>query len=425
MDQKRRQHDKEAASALTSIQHALHNNTSKTHDVIGIVVKISVDALNSKAQVLIADDSIPENAYARVSLFGNDAVTSSLVKVSVGDVLSFHGFQITRHDTTKLPLVADFQCSWQEPEAGWTRLYAHHGEAQVSCQDEDTTRSIQSLVQWFSKTKFNESIPSLPCRRRRLSELQAVGMTSHVVARVVSVDTAAAASTSASRNKRKRWLPLKKRRTTIAVLSDGDEIMPLLGCAAHEEALKEAIGNEVLLTHVVTCVAEEKSDENIVLRPTESTTVIPRLDNAMSTGKRVNQQETQCISMTQEMPGAATLARPLTDVYIDELGISLGDGKRFVSPNGFVSTLVDTSGSHPCYRAATLTLDGIVVKADAELMQTLCGSIDPVTLLNHSRLKTHVTDLMRGLLDEQVDLTWAIEQVNDVYYARKCFLPRL
>ena len=421
---------------MMSIQHALAQESSTIQNLIVVVTKISVDAVNSKAQVLIADDSIPENSYARVSLSGSDTVTSTLAKVCVGDVLSFHGFQVTRHDSSKLPLVADFQSSWQEPGAGWTRLFARKTGGPVSSAGErDAAKRVESLVDWCSRSKFHNSIPSLPCRRRRLSELHAVGVTSHVVVQVASIDTAAAAPTdcmSASRKKRKRWLPLKKRQTTIAVLSDGDEVMPfLLDCANHEAALalKEAIqsGTKILLTHVVTGIAnDDMLDDNIVLRPTESTTVIPMLNDGTSSSKRPNSDSTQpCISLTQDMPGATTqtLSSPLRDVYIDELGISLGDGKRFVSPNGFVSTLIDSASGN--YRAATLTLDGVVVKANAKVIQTLCGSIDAATLLNHSRLKTHVTDLMRGLLEEQVDLTWTIEQQGDVYHVQKCFLPRL
>jgi hypothetical protein len=258
-------------------------------------------------------------------------------------------------------------------------------------------------------------------------------MTSHVVAKVVTIDTTAAAPCMpASGKKRKRWSPLKKRRATIAVLSDGDEVMAFLDCAMHEVALKQAVqsGGNVLLTHVITgIVNDDKLDENIVLRPTESTTVSPMLNDGMISNKRANPDSStqQCISLTQDMPGAftRTLTSPLRDVYIDELGISLGDGKRFVSPNGFVSTLIDTSGSQPHYRAATITLDGIIVKADAKIIQTLCGSIDAVTLLSHSRLKRHVTDLMRGFLEEHVDITWTIEQQSDVHHVQRCYLPRL
>jgi len=421
---------------MTSIQHALTHESSTIQTMIVVVTKIAVDAVNSKAQVLIADDSIPENAYARVSLSGSDTVTTSLAKVCAGDVLSFHGFQVTIHDSSKFPLVADFQSSWQEPGAGWTRLYASKIGGPVSCaQERDATKRVESLIYWCSRSKFNDSIPSLPaCRRRRLSELHTIGMTSHVVVKVTSIDTAGAPADcmSASRKKRKRWLPLKKHQTTIAVLSDGDDVMPFSECSTHETALKEAIqsGTTVLLTHVVTSKTnDDKMEENIVLRPTERTTVIPMLNDGMSSSKRPsNTDSTQpFISLTQDMPGSTiqSLSSPLRDIYIDELGVSLGDGKRFVSPNGLVSTLIDASASQPSYRAATLTLDGVVVKADAKVIQTLCGSIDAATLLNHSRVKTYVADLMRGLLEEQVDLTWTIEQQGDVHLVQKCFLPRI
>lgn len=420
---------------MTSIQHALTHESSTIQTMIAVVTKISVDAVNSKAQMLIADDSIPENSYARLSLSGSDTVTTSLAKVCAGDVFSFHGFQVTRHDSSKFPLVADFQSSWQEPGAGWTQLYASKIGGPVSCaQDRDAAKRVESLIDWCSRSKFNDSIPSLPaCRRRRLSELHTVGMTSHVVVKVTSIDTADAPADcmSASRKKRKRWLPLKKHQTTIAVLSDGDDVMPFLECSTHETALKEAIqsGTTVLLTHVVTGKTnDDKMEENIALRPTECTTVIPMLNDGMSSSKRPNTDSTQpFISLTQDMPGSTiqSLSSPLRDIYIDELGVSLGDGKRFVSPNGFVSTLIDSSASQPSYRAATLTLDGVVVKADAKVIQTLCGSIDAATLLNHPRLKPYVTDLMRGLLEEQVDLTWTIEQQGDVYLVQKCFLPRI
>lgn len=430
-----RRHGRNGQEAVTnSIQHALNQESSGTHNVIGVVVKISIDTLNSKAQVLVADTTIEENAYARVSLQGTDTVTASLAEVSVGDVISFHGFRVTKHNANKLPLVADFYEYFQEPEAGWTRL--HRNYEHVSCQDQSTSARVQELVEWFATTKFNNSIPSLPCRRRRLNELHTAGITTHVVARVASVDTAASAPPSGSR-KQKRWLPLKKRRTTIAVLLDGNDVMPLLDCSTHEATLKQAIQSEkeVLLTNVVTCGSEEKSSRDvIVLRPTDSTSIIPMIDDSTGTSQRQSAshsntcRETQCLSLTQDMPGASkteTLASPLRDVYIDELNVSLGDGNRFVSPNGFVNTIIDNSGGSPRYREATLTLDGAVVKADSAMMQTLCGSIDPESLLQNGRLRTHVTDLMHGLLEEPVSLTWTLERNGDTRHATRCFLPRL
>ena len=199
-------HEKNSAP-MTSIQHALTHESSTIQTMIVVVTKIAVDAVNSKAQVLIADDSIPENAYARVSLSGSDTVTTSLAKVCAGDVLSFHGFQVTIHDSSKFPLVADFQSSWQEPGAGWTRLYASKIGGPVSCaQERDATKRVESLIYWCSRSKFNDSIPSLPaCRRRRLSELHTIGMTSHVVVKVTSIDTAGAPADcmSASRKREK------------------------------------------------------------------------------------------------------------------------------------------------------------------------------------------------------------------------------
>jgi hypothetical protein len=145
--------------------------------------------------------------------------------------------------------------------------------------------------------------------------------------------------------------------------------------------------------------------------------------------REASNRETQCLSLTQEVPGITTstqtLSSPLRDIFIDALNTSLGDGKFFVSPNGFVSAIIDQTGSHPRYRKATLTLDGIVVKADADMVQILCGSMDPTSILQHARLRTHVTDLIRGLLDEEVILTWTLERNGDTYHATKCFLPRL
>ena len=419
--QQRRQH-------AMSIQHAVDETKSRIHDVIGVVVQISVDIVNSKAQVLLTDKSIPENAYARVSLAGAGTVTPLLAKVAVGDVLCIHGFRVTKHHSSKLPLVADFYSSWQEPDVGWARLY-QRGE-QISCENRATTERIQDLVEWFSTTAFHDSIPALPCRRRRLSELHTAGITCHVVARVVSVDTAAASTPAGSSRKRKRWLPLKRRRSTFAVLSNGNEVMSFLDCAAHEATLEAAIqsGTKVLLTNVATCAADEKSSREIVLRPTDSTSIIPMLNTETET--QASYRETQCLSLTQEVPGITTsttqtLSSPLRDVFIDELNISLGDGKFFVSPNGFVSAIIDQTGSTACYRQATLTLDGMVVKADADMMQILCGSMDPESILDHARLRTHVTDLFRGLLEEEAMLTWTLERKGNAYHVTKCFLPRL
>lgn len=404
IDAAQRTEERQGEKALT-IAEAVREGTM---DIIAVVVRISIDASQATAQLLIADQSIPCNAYARVSLRG--AAIASLAEVTVGDILCFNGLVRTNHESVRSPLMGDFRSSWED--TGWTRLYQHGTTTNVP--DE----RIQGLVSWFSTLKYNDSIPALPCRRRHLIELHAPGIVCHVVAHVVSFDTAAG-----ELHKRKRSTFAKK--TTFAVLTDGNEVMPFMDCGKYETMLKTAfsLGQEVLLTNVVTSLAG-MTNHDVVLRPTNSTSVVPMLTDT-ERKVSVRQPLPDCLTLTQDLSGksAQTILSPLRDIYIDELGISLGDGKYFLSPNGFLSTIIDYNRR---YRQATLTLDGIVVKADSSMMQILCGSIEAASMWTHTRLRRYVMEWIRALLQDEVNLSWSLErQDDDTYRVMKCVLPRL
>jgi hypothetical protein len=381
-------------------------------DIIAAVVRISIDAVQARAQLLMADQSIPFNAYARVSLRG--ASVSSLADVSVGNVLRFNGLVMTNHESVRSPLVGDFRSSWQD--TGWTRLY----------QQATTTRvhhdRIQELIDWFSASKYNDSIPALPRRRRRLSELDTPGIVCHVVARIASFDTAAGEPQT-----RKRSQAFAKK-TTFAVLSDGNEVMPFMNCDKYETILKTAMsrGQEVLLTNVVSSLAGTGAN-HVVLKPTNTTSVVPMCLTDTNRNLPARHAPPDCLTLTQEeVPGTytQTISSPLRDIYIDELGISLGAGKHFLSPIGFISTIIDNNNRR--YRQATLTLDGIVVKADSSTMQALCGSVEAASMWTHTSLRRYVMELIRALLDDEVNLSWSLEQQRDnSYQVTKCVLPIL
>ena len=384
-------------------------------DIIGAVIKISVDAAHSRAQVLVADPSIPSNTYVRVSLSG--PTVASLTEVSVGDVLRFNGLVLTNQQK-ETSLVGDFRTSWEQTETGWTRLY-QRGTAIDACMDTNASR-IRELVEWFTTSKFNDSIPSLPRRRMRLSEIHTAGIVCHVAARVTSFDTA----TSTNKARKRKRSTSSSTRSTFAVLTDGSNVMPFMDCGAHESALKHAIHSrqDVLLTNVVSA-CEGANHGDIVLRPTDSTRVVP-MPTSLADSER--KPPSGCLSLTQELSGVQTVVSPLVDVFIDELGVSLGDGKHFLSPNGFISTIIDSTSS-PRYREATLTLDGLVVKAGASTMETLCGSTDATSLLKRGRFGRFVMDLIRGLLEEKTPITWTLDRGHgeDTYHVTSCFLPKL
>ena len=404
MDASQRTEQRQCEKALT-IAEAVREGTM---DIIAVVVRIALDASKGTAQLHIADQSIPCNAYARVSLRG--AAVASLAEVSVGDILCFNGLVRTNHESVRSPLMGDFRSSWED--AGWTRLYQHGSATNVH------DKRIRGLVSWFSTSKYNDSIPTLPCRRRHLKELHAPGIVCHVLAHVASFDTAAG-----ELHKRKRSTFAKK--TTFAVMSDGNEVMPFMDCGKYETTLKTALsmGQEVLLMNVVTSLAG-MTNHDVVLRPTNSTSVVPMLiDRECNISAR--QSLPDCLTLTQELSGksAQTVLLPLRDIYIDELGISLADGRYFLSPMGFLSTIIDNNRR---YRQATLTLDGIVVKADSSMMQILCGSIEAPSMWTHSRLRRHVMEWIRALLQDEVNLSWSLEWQDDgTYRATKCALPRL
>jgi hypothetical protein len=319
---------------------------------------------------------------------------------------------MTNNDSIRSPLVGDFHFSaWED--TGWTRLY-QQGTRTILHDD-----TIRELVVWFTASKYNDSIPALPRRRRHLKELDTPGIVCHVVARIASFDTAAGEPP-----KRRGSTFVKK--TTFAVLSDGNEVMPFMDCGKYEIVLKDALisGQEVLLNNVVSSLAGT-ANHDIVLKPTNSTSVVPVL-TATDRKLPARHAPPDCLTLTQEeLPGTCTqtITSPLRDIFIDELGISLGDGKHFLSPIGFISTIIDDNRR---YRQATLTLDGIVVKADSSTMQTLCGSVEAASMWTHTNLRRYVMELIRALLEDEVNLSWSLEQQHDKsYQVTKCVLPRL
>lgn len=86
-------------------------------------------------------------------------------------------------------------------------------------------------------------------------------------------------------------------------------------------------------------------------------------------------------------------------IFIDELNQELST-KHFSDALTLAHTIA-RSTPFPCYREATLTLEGtLAVKASADIVKVLCASIDAKEFLAEEETRTAVLDLVRGLLVE-------------------------
>jgi hypothetical protein len=82
--------------------------------------------------------------------------------------------------------------------------------------------------------------------------------------------------------------------------------------------------------------------------------------------------------------------------------------KHFLSPSAFAAIMVNQETQS--FRTMLLTLNETQVWASAEIVQVLCGSVEAKEVSLHVNTRRNVMELIRGLLDDNVELQWTVEK---------------
>lgn len=275
------------------------------------------------------------------------------------------------------------------------------------------------------------SLPPLPCLRRRLSEIQACGpgILSHVLVKVVSLQPQSTTHFTRKKNRKNH----KHTTTWMATLSDATPlsntddnlslVMPLIECGRFQRDLTSALQHQtpLLLTHVQS-LRHPEEEEGFVLTLTTSSTLVAntiRLPSSSSPTRSCPTQQSLVLDNNHHF----TLFSPLCHVYWPNVNISL-EPPHFVSPQAFQHLIMlEEEDSTVTYRPAILTIqrDGqsIPVEANVKVMQQLCADMDATTLWRDARLLRTVMELWKGLLgcgaaphSPAVNLVWTLEGVH-------------
>jgi len=269
---------------------------------------------------------------------------------------------------------------------------------------------------------------------------------------------------SSNKYKYQRAIPTN---TTTAIISDGsleEDTMILQQCQKFRKKLQTAISSKSLVsvtnlisTHPKCNFRSDRNnpDARIVLLPTENTfmTVLTHLEynsippkkmleNARNRNKQkmrksaISQWDTLAKSQMHHIATTTIKARIL-DIVWDDLKVSIKD---LDSPQKLVRALIIDSHFnkiHGCidskknhtrhgpkyqYRETLITLasnlsSSMKIKANPEIMQILCGSVPPGNFKVkegniRNRIEYLVFELMQGMIKENIDLEWTINEYN-------------
>jgi hypothetical protein len=144
--------------------------------------------------------------------------------------------------------------------------------------------------------------------------------------------------------------------------------------------------------------------DEVVLVPNRSTVAV-LLSNVNSLGTNGEifslQEPSEAISPRSEI----TLLSNILDISIN--GASLRDSRSLESPGRCLETILSSDGG---YCSATLHLEGSLsigqpsdaIRADARMVNTLCGGIETGELMKDESLGYHVLHLVHALLNEPI-----------------------
>ncbi|KAL7531803.1 hypothetical protein ACHAXR_004245, partial [Thalassiosira sp. AJA248-18] len=309
---------------------------------------------------------------------------------------------------------------------------------------ETSKETVMKLANWYcanARPHFSKSTAILPTnqprKRRKLREITAPNLLSHIVVKVLRCEKAIS----------KYSTPIKTTEdpvVTHVTLSDGAESDDLLGMGGsvnhgRSSSLPKSIsavllqsmkeGSHVLLTHTLSQNvsppavggggASLQGRESLVLVPTRETTANiltsdhPYFVREKSTREEENpfasqpltlERASQLFSMTQQHSppiindsillghcrGVMAVVAPLMDIIVDGIDTSFIEGSHWRTPHRLSSFLIDcpsvSTGFEaiklcPSYRSATLLLDQnlvsseVVVNADGPALKLLCMDV--------------------------------------------------
>ena len=368
-------------------------------DVIAIVTNQSIQS-DHRAHVIVIDASVaPRNV--RIAMYGTDC--HGLIDVNVGDVLKFHNLQLV--SIRDADVMYDFKRATihETDQPAWVRL-ADRGSC-IDRNDDNDAAQVLQLLNWYNETNLL-TVESLPCQRRQLQEIHTVGLISHVLVRVIAVE--AAPVRQRLYRKRKR---LASAHTWIiaTLLDDHGDVASLVDCQRWQVALKDVMthGQRVQISHVRSIPSADEVDSSVSLTPTASTTIVNYSTVGNLQKKPPQATQTQELSILSPKRAMMTFRSSVNCIHVPELCTVL-ERKHFLSPSAFAAIMVNQETQS--FRTMLLTLNETQVWASAEIVQVLCGSVEAKEVSLHVNTRRNVMELIRGLLDDNVELQWTVEK---------------
>ena len=306
-----------------------------------------------------------------------------------------------------------------------------------------------------------------PCRRRKLSEITAPDLLSHVVVKVLRCERAdppAAHHGVATTN--------QAAAVTHVTLSDGsgsDDLLGMVGASTRgcerqrpppipgsiASVLLRSMedGSRVLLTHALSRTsaggvvgggggAPSSHDRgSLILVPTAETTASVLAPDhpyyAHENSAHGGTDDSPALQLASVMSqrhrhcrGVMAVEAPLMDIIVDGIRTSFMEGchwqcpsllSRFLIDHPSISTGFQALDLAPSYRSATLILDpmsvasDVVVNADGDALKLLCLDV-PVedmvidaTTASPNPYLSHVGDLLKALCTNKVAIRWILE----------------
>ena len=311
-----------------------------------------------------------------------------------------------------------------------------------------------------------------PCRRRKLRDITNANLLSEVLVNVIHFDAAAILSPAVvlsiggGTNKRRRNVAsASQQRGYVATLSDGNEasdIMPLYDCHRFKAILESSVSSEsmgsgkLLITNILSRRLDASSastvatcSSSMILLPTPDTTIVSLTtctgaagSGGGGRGSSLSSQYwgSQSQTLVHNSPGRGLgspsgnkvlagdyetkiVTSQILDIFIDDRNQCLSDEKILADPDKLASILVTSREDESTYRNATITIDhnaagkdSFVVKADGNIMETLCCSCPAIDLMKGKdamAIRNDVRDLLRGFIHIDISLEWTLQKEKE------------
>mmetsp|Transcript_3108 Transcript_3108/g.5096 ORF Transcript_3108/g.5096 Transcript_3108/m.5096 type:complete len:445 (-) Transcript_3108:123-1457(-) len=442
-------------TSFTTISAALSCSSFELLDIVVVVVNATVESDNqSKGFISVVDAST--DVQAGISVYGSKLV-DLLASLSPGCLLLVSGLESTGKSNTNNATAA--AAAAIAPSRGHFRLstngYTSATTAEIKVLKGDDLENDKynhhpnapDLVKLSRRIRSQQALAQpTRCRRRRLADIQYPGQLSTVQVRVLSCEIMSSTEDGAQYIppwQRKRRLHANKKKA-YATLEDNGVRMVLIQCRKHMKELKVAQQNRVTIQMTNLLSSSRTNDAGeIVLTPTLQTLMLPAAAAAVDRKRQLSpiiqtQQQSILVDNDDNQSGGGCCCVVLSNIeaiFIDDVEKLLDPIHD--APSAFAASIVKT-GPFPTYRSATVTLAAkqqqqgarssssvIVVKANASVIKTLCGSIDARQVLASAQTRRLVQELIKSLLtDESVQLKWTLtKDGNNI--VRQVEIPRL